>query len=277
MAKKPSDQKSCLFIGAMGSIATNSILEKVVQPVLDEFPILDLTPAEHFITRGPITEDLISALTLSDLVLASVTDTNENVLYELGIRHSTRKPTIHFVMKEDRIPWSLSNTGAIVVDLDEPGLNRARDELRSALEHFLSENAPKKRSRTAKRQIPQQVGSSDELAQRIDIIAKSISDLRLNSTAKYVEQLYRISRSLRDSKDTPVVVEKAVKQTLPILANFYETIGSGTAAQVIVSGAVAGLVSIGGWPTVAAYTLTLAVWQGKDVFKEALKHAFKRK
>ena len=43
--------------------------------------------------RGSITKDIIEKLFSASMVFADITDFNPNVMYELGVRHSFKKPS----------------------------------------------------------------------------------------------------------------------------------------------------------------------------------------
>jgi hypothetical protein len=116
--------------------------------------------------------------------------------------------------------------------------------------------------------------NSLELANRVDAIAAGIADLRINSLSEYIEGLREISRELRhvDSRNTSdlAAVRGLATKALALLSRLFDALGSKQGSQIIIAGAVAGIVGLGGWPTVSAYSLTLAVWQGPAAFKAAL-------
>jgi hypothetical protein len=75
----------------------------------------------------------------------------------------------------------------------------------------------------------------------------------------------------------PTSIRTVAARALPILTNLFDALGSKHGAQVIIAGAVGGIMSAGGWPAVTVYVLTLAVWQGKDAFMLALDNIFSQK
>jgi hypothetical protein len=76
---------------------------------------------------------------------------------------------------------------------------------------------------------------------------------------------------------TDLDVQKPATATLRILQGLFDKLGSSRGAEVVVSGAVAGIVAVGGWPGVTAYGLTMAAWMGKDTFEKAIEKALDNK
>jgi DNA-binding response OmpR family regulator len=109
------------------------------------------------------------------------------------------------------------------------------------------------------------------MSSRILSIAAGMRALRINAIADEIEQLETIAQSLDAAAIDIPKLRRQTLQILPIFANVLETVGSERGAQMVVAGAVAGLVSLGGWPAVTAYTLSMAAWHGKEAFIEAVR------
>jgi hypothetical protein len=62
---------------------------------------------------------VISDLINADLVVADLTDLNPNALYELGIRHSTLKPTIHVARAGTKLPFDTISHRTIFIDVSD--------------------------------------------------------------------------------------------------------------------------------------------------------------
>jgi hypothetical protein len=62
-----------------------------------------------------------------------------------------------------------------------------------------------------------------------------------------------------------------VGKALIALDSIFDQLGSERGAQILISGAVAGLVGAVGWSAEATYLLSLAAWSGKDAFQEAVR------
>jgi hypothetical protein len=84
---------------------------------------------------GVITTHIIERLVDSPLVIADLTESNANVFYELAIRHATRKPLVHIVTADQRIPFDVQMMRAVKYDLADPdALAEAREELTAQIE-----------------------------------------------------------------------------------------------------------------------------------------------
>lgn len=60
-----------------------------------------------------IIKDVLTELLNADLVLSVLTDYNENVWYELGIRHALRRGTIMIIEEGQKLPFDISQYGVI--------------------------------------------------------------------------------------------------------------------------------------------------------------------
>jgi hypothetical protein len=77
-----------------------------------------------------IGDRVITDITHAELVVAGLTDLNPNALYELGIRHSTEKPTIHVARSATQLPFDNVSHRTIFIDLtDWQSIVRGREHL----------------------------------------------------------------------------------------------------------------------------------------------------
>lgn len=81
---------------------------------------------------GEITEQVFQHLRDDDLVIADVTGGNANVMYELGLRHTTNKLTIQLGERE-RLPFDITVIRTIRFIRNETGLVEARNALQEAM------------------------------------------------------------------------------------------------------------------------------------------------
>ena len=61
------------------------------------------------VKRGSITKDIIEKMFSVDIVMADLTDTNPNVMYELGVRHSFKKPSLMIKQAGCDIPFDVND------------------------------------------------------------------------------------------------------------------------------------------------------------------------
>jgi hypothetical protein len=117
-------KKVCFFVTPIGP--SNSpqrkrandiqtfILTKVLRP---KFTVLR---ADELPQPGSISHQVIKWLYEADLVIADLTGLNANVIYELAIRHSFNKVSIHLIDKAEGIPFDLKDERTIPVDMTDP-------------------------------------------------------------------------------------------------------------------------------------------------------------
>lgn len=82
--------------------------------VYDQFVKLTLTQRGFDVFRADdlqhqrsILQDIVEAITLSDLIIADLTGGNENVFYELGLAHAMGKPVVLLAQDVDDVPFDL--------------------------------------------------------------------------------------------------------------------------------------------------------------------------
>jgi hypothetical protein len=107
------------------------IWDYVIEPACQA---LGITPvrADRISQPGEITEQAFVHLRDDDLVIADVTGGNPNVMYELGLRHTTNKLTIQ-IGERERLPFDITVIRTIQFIRTETGLIEARDALIEAI------------------------------------------------------------------------------------------------------------------------------------------------
>jgi len=140
-AKEASKKPLCFVIGPIGKDATverkhsDLLLNAVVKHVLqqDEFGYL-VKRADEDADPGMIGDRVVSDIINAELVVSDLTDLNPNAFYELGIRHSTEKPTIHVAKVGTPLPFDNVAHRTIFVDLaDWHSIESARTKLAEAV------------------------------------------------------------------------------------------------------------------------------------------------
>ncbi|MGW4318883.1 hypothetical protein ACWEMW_06770 [Streptomyces sp. NPDC004684] len=144
--RQDSDQpRRCFVIGPIGdSHAAHgtseqeayehhlAIFEQVIAPACEKYGITAVR-ADGIAHAGDINEQICRHVVESDLVVADVSGGNPNVMYELGLRHITGKPTIH-VGEAGQLPFDIASIRTIRYQRTRSHLAAARREIESALE-----------------------------------------------------------------------------------------------------------------------------------------------
>src|SRR5689334_1444473 len=92
----------CFVIGPIGKDRSierrhsDMLLHAVIKQALEKPPFsYTVKRADQDADPGMIGDRVITDIINAELVVADLTDLNPNAFYELGIRHSTERPTIH--------------------------------------------------------------------------------------------------------------------------------------------------------------------------------------
>ena len=89
----------------------------------------DVTPGSNWVNQ------LNDAIEEADFIIADLTGSNPNVMYEVGYAHALRKPLLPIVQStEGHIPSSLAGYHYLVYDPNNP------DQLREAIQNWVNRN-----------------------------------------------------------------------------------------------------------------------------------------
>jgi hypothetical protein len=135
-AKAPK-KPLCFVIGPIGRDGSRErkhadlLLHAVIKEVLEaeEFRY-QVKRADEDADPGMIGDRVITDITHAELVVADLTDLNPNAFYELGIRHSTERPTIYVAKSGTQLPFDNVTHRTIFIDLaDWQSIVRGREQL----------------------------------------------------------------------------------------------------------------------------------------------------
>jgi len=138
--------KKCFIITPIGSEDDpirrhiDGIINAAIKPALGgEYVVL---VSHEMPNIGSITKQIISEIFESDLVIANLTNTNPNVMYELAFRHCVGKPTIQIAEKGTCIPFDIGTERTIPYQNDSQGvLELKRDITKFAKEIDLAQKS----------------------------------------------------------------------------------------------------------------------------------------
>lgn len=108
------------------------VLREIIRPACISHGI-EAVRADEIHEMGEIPEQVIRMLRDTPIVIADVTRANANVMYELGIRHTTGKLTIPIGQK-GQLPFDVSTIRTILFVRTPEGLIDARDRLVKAID-----------------------------------------------------------------------------------------------------------------------------------------------
>jgi len=132
---KTNFEQRCFVISPIGEAESdvrkrsdkvlNYVIKRSVEPLGYK-----VVRADEISEPGTINLQVLKRIVDSEIVIADLTGTNPNVMYELAIRHAIRKPVILLISNGEKIPFDIAAERAIFYDLgDIESVEKSREEL----------------------------------------------------------------------------------------------------------------------------------------------------
>ena len=127
------DKKICFVITPIGDNNSDirrhidGIIDQAIEPALGEK--YEIIVAHRKYEIGSINDRVIKSVYESDLVIANLTNTNPNVMYELAIRYSFGKPAIVIAEKGTKLPFDVIDENTIFYINDPAGANELKQNI----------------------------------------------------------------------------------------------------------------------------------------------------
>ena len=119
----------------------DEIYELFISEVLDEMGF-DFRRADDIQSQQNILKDIVEGISISDLIIADLTNPNPNVYYELGLAHAFNKPVISLTQDISLLPFDLKSYRVIEYDTHFATIKSAKNELKNLLEGFKKREIP---------------------------------------------------------------------------------------------------------------------------------------
>lgn len=108
-------------------------IRKIIVDALQDVGIEPILLEKTIAVGTPILEAVQQAIERSDVIIADLTQSNPNVMYEVGYAHALRKPILFIVQHEIRyIPSDIAGDLYLVYDPSRP------DELRRNIQAWIT-------------------------------------------------------------------------------------------------------------------------------------------
>ena len=127
------DKKTCFVITPIGDNNTeirrhiDGIIDQAIVPALGEK--YEVVVAHRKYEIGSINDRVIKSVYESDLVIANLTNTNPNVMFELAIRYSFGRPAIVIAEKGTKLPFDVIDENTIFYVNDPAGANDLKQSI----------------------------------------------------------------------------------------------------------------------------------------------------
>jgi hypothetical protein len=98
---------------------------------------LTVRRADDFFTAHSVVQDIWKAIVSARLIVADCTDRNPNVFYEIGLAHTTGKPTILLTQREEDVPFDLRHLRYIPYQLTPRGMKDFEARFKETLQNVI--------------------------------------------------------------------------------------------------------------------------------------------
>lgn len=196
--------KSCFVISVIGEDQSDErkhadlLKDHIVSPVVTALGFDKPTRADNIAVPGMITNQIVSAILDSDLVIADLSYENGNVFYELAIRHAAQKPVIHIAINDAKLPFDNAQARTIFFGTQVDEADTAKSDLKKAIEAVEKSSDPTDNPIGKALQIGRVAGSKDIHAESLAALLEGQADL-LNSTGGMTRQLRELTNLLKST------------------------------------------------------------------------------
>lgn len=233
-----SSKKKCFIITPVGSegsdirVEASGIIEAVLKPLLDDE--YEVNAAHLSSASIQITKEIIQFIYSADLVIANLTGSNPNVMYELSLAHALRKPVVHIIREGESIPFDISvhryisykNTMLGVVRLKEDlsnsikQLKETKEEVSNpitdAIDHIKIES--KNRSMSVENSISIMINRLDVMENRLRRIGNDINHSKNSNRIQLLsydksEIETQVIRTINFLNESKIEVDKFVRNS----------------------------------------------------------------
>lgn len=193
--------KSCFVISVIGEAQSDErrhadlLKDHIVSPVVTALGFDKPIRADNIAEPGMITNQIVSAILDSDLVIADLSYENGNVFYELAIRHAAQKPVIHIAINDAKLPFDNAQARTIFFGTQVDEADTAKSDLKKAIEAVEKSSDPTDNPIGKALQIGRVAGSKDIHAESLATLLEGQTSL-LNSTGNMTRQLKTLTTLL---------------------------------------------------------------------------------
>jgi len=114
-----------------------SLYETFIKTLLSDLG-LETKRADEIFGTNPIIQDILENIQKSRLIIAFVTESNPNVLYEIGVAHTLKKDVIILTPNVHKLPFDIRHLRCIQYDDSLAGSEKLRSDLELTVKQILS-------------------------------------------------------------------------------------------------------------------------------------------
>lgn len=145
--REVEEKKTCFIITPIGGDnteirrAAEGIIDAVIQPILESLGF-EVAVAHRMYRTGSITKQVLSRIINDDLVIANLSGLNPNVMYELAVRHSVRKPLVQICEKGTNLPFDINEERTIFFTNDMAGVVEIKEQFEYMVKEAMEDKEP---------------------------------------------------------------------------------------------------------------------------------------
>lgn len=138
------DSRFCFVLSPIGDPGSeirrraNGILNEIIEPAVPDFHV---ERADHDQSPGSVTTTIIDKTLDADLVIADLTGTNPNVMYELAVRHMSGEPFVQIMEQGGTLPFDVGGLNTIFFENDLAGRKEAVQKVSTAAKQALEDDS----------------------------------------------------------------------------------------------------------------------------------------
>ena len=125
-----SQDKGTVFVLMPFRKSLDSAYRDLIKPAFEGAGFRVLR-ADDISSQRNILQDIIHSIESADLIVADLTDSNQNVYYELGVAHTRGKPAFLMAQNIDEVPFDLQSYRIFQYSMDLDALKDAKARLSS--------------------------------------------------------------------------------------------------------------------------------------------------
>jgi nucleoside 2-deoxyribosyltransferase len=242
-SQPPDPAKRCFIITPIGDPGTPErkhadwVKEYAVKPVMEPRGYR-VSRADEIPDPSMITDTIFDLITTCDVCVADLSFLNQNVFYELGVRHAFQKPVIHIAQIGTPLPFDNSGHRTTFFDVtDVHSLDDLRRALSEQLDQIESPDFHVSNPLTQARGRVQLANSADAPAQLVADMAERLA--RMEATIAGLTRRSHVADGIYGQGQLATMNVRDLEQALGLTSPSWRMEGNGSASANAASTAAA--------------------------------------